>query len=155
MLVKVDASRVKETRWHEFAVRFLLGGLITAFAGIIGHKYGPAVGGLFLAFPAIFPASATLIDKHEKEKKERAGLNGHGRARQLVSVDAAGTAIGSIGLFAFALVIHETIRDHNTWLVIGGATTVWAGVSVLAWYLRKRTRSSFKRAWFARLHGGP
>jgi hypothetical protein len=111
------------------------------------------MGGLFLAFPAIFPASATLIDKHEKEKKERAGLNGHGRARQLVSVDAAGTAIGSIGLFAFAFLIHETIRDHSTWLVIGGATIVWAGVSVLAWYLRKRTRSSCKRAWFAHLHG--
>ena len=153
MLVKIDPSKVKETRWHEFAVRFVLGGLITAFAGMIGHKYGPSMGGLFLAFPAIFPASATLIDKHEKEKKERAGLNGHGRARQLVSVDAAGTAIGSIGLFAFALVIHETIRDHKTWLVIGGATIVWAGVSVLTWYLRKRTRSSFKRAWLARLHG--
>jgi hypothetical protein len=153
MLVKLDPSKVKETRWHEFGVRFLLGGLITAFAGIIGHKYGAPIGGLFLAFPAIFPASATLIDKHEKEKKERAGLNGHGRARQLVSVDAAGTAIGSIGLFAFAFLIHETIRDHSTWLVIGGATIVWAGVSVLAWYLRKRTRSSCKRAWFAHLHG--
>jgi hypothetical protein len=153
MLVKLDPSKVKETRWHEFGVRFLLGGLITAFAGIIGHKYGAPMGGLFLAFPAIFPASATLIDKHEKEKKERAGLNGHGRARQLVSVDAAGTAIGSIGLFAFAFLIHETIRDHSTWLVIGGATIVWAGVSVLAWYLRKRTRSSCKRAWFAHLHG--
>jgi hypothetical protein len=153
MLVKLDPSKVKETRWHEFGVRFLLGGLITAFAGIIGHKYGAPMGGLFLAFPAIFPASATLIDKHEKEKKERAGLNGHGRARQLVSVDAAGTAIGSIGLFAFAFLIHETIRDHSTWLVIGGATIVWAGVSVFAWYLRKRTRSSCKRAWFAHLHG--
>ena len=138
MLVKVDASRVSETRWHEFAVRFLLGGLITAFAGIIGHKYGPAVGGLFLAFPAIFPASATLIDKHEKEKKERAGLNGHGRARQLVSVDAAGTAIGSIGLCVFALVIHELIRQLSTWLVIAAATLAWAGLSVLLWYLRKR-----------------
>jgi Protein of unknown function (DUF3147) len=153
MLVKLDPSKVKETRWHEFGVRFLLGGLITAFAGIIGHKYGAPMGGLFLAFPAIFPASATLIDKHEKEKKERAGLNGHGRARQLVSVDAAGTAIGSIGLFVFAFLIHETIRDHSTLLVIGGATIVWAGVSVLAWYLRKRTRSSCKRAWFAHLHG--
>ena len=138
MLVKLDPSKVKETRWHEFAVRFLLGGLITAFAGIIGHKYGASVGGLFLAFPAIFPASATLIDKHEKEKKERAGLNGRGRARQLVSADAAGTAIGSIGLVVFALVIHEWIRHHSTWLVIGGATVVWLGVSVLMWYLRKR-----------------
>src|SRR5213082_329016 len=111
MRVWLDFSTVKQTRWHEFAIRFLLGGLITAATGIIGHKYGAAVGGLFLAFPAIFPASATLIDKHEKAKKERAGLNGHGRARQLVSVDAAGTAIGSIGLFAFALVIHVKIRD--------------------------------------------
>ncbi|SRR5579864_6323526 len=138
MLVKIDPSKVKETRWHEFAVRFLLGGLITAFAGIMGHKYGASVGGLFLAFPAIFPASATLIDKHEKEKKERAGLNGHGRARQLVSVDAAGTAIGSVGLLVFALLIHESIRQHSAWLVIGGATLAWLGVSVLIWYLRKR-----------------
>jgi hypothetical protein len=30
---------------------------------------GPRVGGLFLAFPAIFPASATLVEKHEKQKK--------------------------------------------------------------------------------------
>jgi hypothetical protein len=138
MLVKLDASKVRETRWHEFAVRFLLGGLITAFAGIIGHKYGASVGGLFLAFPAIFPASATLIDKHEKEKRQRAGLNGRGRARQLASVDAAGTAIGSIGLFVFALLVRELIRHHSTWLVIGGATVVWLGVSVLMWYLRKR-----------------
>ena len=32
-------------------------------------RYGPGVAGLFLAFPAIFPAGATLIEKHEKEKK--------------------------------------------------------------------------------------
>ena len=155
MLVKLDPSKVRQTRWHEFAVRFLLGGLITALAGIIGRKYGASVGGLFLAFPVIFPASATLIDKHEKGKKERAGLNGHGRARQLVSVDAAGTAIGSIGLFAFALVIHETIRQHSTWLVIGGATVVWLGVSVLIWYARKRMRRSYKRIWLAGLHRRP
>lgn len=153
MLVKVDFSKVKETRWHEFAVRFLLGGLITAFAGIIGHKYGASVGGLFLAFPAIFPASATLIDKHEKEKKERAGLNGRSRARQLVSVDAAGTAIGSMGLFVFAFLIHEWILYHSTWMVIAGATVAWLGVSILIWFMRKRMRSSKRRAWFVAFHG--
>lgn len=138
MIVRLDTSTVKQTRWHELAVRFVLGGLITAFAGIIGKKYGASVGGLFLAFPAIFPASATLIDKHEKEKKERAGLNGRGRARQLVSVDAAGTAMGSVGLFVFAILIHEWIQDYRPWLVIGAATVAWMGVSVLMWYLRKR-----------------
>lgn len=152
MLVQMDPSRIKDSRWHELAVRFVLGGLITVFAGVIGHMYGPYVGGLFLAFPAIFPASATLIDKHEKEKKERAGLNGRGRARQLVAVDAAGTAMGSIGLFGFALVVHEFIRQHSTWLVIAGATVIWLGVSVLVWWLRKRLRGSYKHSLVA-IHG--
>jgi len=34
------------------------------------------IGGLFLAFPAILPASATLIERHEKEKKESLRLHG-------------------------------------------------------------------------------
>ena len=153
MLVRIDSSTVKQTRWHEFAVRFVLGGLITAFAGIIGHKYGPYVGGLFLAFPAIFPASATLLDKHEKQKKQRAGLNGRARARQLVSLDAAGTAMGSIGLFVFALLIHECIRQYSIWLVIGGATVIWLVVSILGWYIRKRMRRSHKHSGYVAVHG--
>jgi hypothetical protein len=78
MRIQIDTSSLKQTRWHEFAVRFLLGGLITAATGIIGKKYGPSVGGLFLAFPVIFPASATLIDKHERGKKQgqAAGVRG-------------------------------------------------------------------------------
>jgi hypothetical protein len=36
---------------------------MTAIPGWIASKYGPVVGGLFLAFPAIFPASATLVEK--------------------------------------------------------------------------------------------
>jgi hypothetical protein len=138
---------------YELAIRFLLGGLITAFAGFIGHKYGASVGGLFLAFPAIFPASATLLDKHEKERKQRAGLNGRARARQLVSVNAAGTAMGSIGLLVFALLIHEFIRDNSTALVIAVATTAWLGTSVVIWHLRKRLRISYRHGWFVALHG--
>ena len=44
--------------------------------GIIAKKFGPGMGGLFLAFPAIFPARATLVEKHEKEKKQQAGMEG-------------------------------------------------------------------------------
>src|ERR1051325_4555178 len=98
MPVQFDLSALKNTRWYELVIRFLLGGLITAATGIIGKEYGASVGGLFLAFRVIFPASATLIDKHEKEKKQSAGLEGRSRARQLVSVDAAGAAMGSVGL---------------------------------------------------------
>jgi Protein of unknown function (DUF3147) len=79
MPIKVDFSTLRQTQWHDYAVRFLFGGLITAFAGIIAKKFGPGIGGLFLAFPAIFPASATLIEKHEKDKKESLGLKGAAR----------------------------------------------------------------------------
>ena len=79
-------------------MRFGFGGLITAVAGLIAKEYGPVVGGLFLAFPAIFPASATLIEKHERERKEQRGPNGVDRGRKAVSADAGGAAIGSVGL---------------------------------------------------------
>ena len=84
MKIQVDLSAIIETRWYEYAVRFLFGGLITAATGIIAKKYGPDIGGLFLAFPAILPAAATLMEKHEKEKKKRKGRakkRDHGRVK--------------------------------------------------------------------------
>jgi len=107
MQVQVDLSALGKTKWYEFAVRFFFGGLITAVAGIIAKQWGPVVGGLFLAFPAIFPASATLIQKHEKQKKEKEGLDGRERGRQAASIGAAGSAVGSIGLLFFAFSMTE------------------------------------------------
>lgn len=138
MRIVFETSGLKQTRWYQLLVRFILGGLITAATGIIAKKCGPSIGGLFLAFPAIFPAGATLIEKHEKEKKQRAGVQGTKRARQLVAVDAAGTAIGSIGLFAFALLMTKGVIRYRSWVVICASTTLWIGVSVLLWYVRKR-----------------
>ena len=138
MRIKIDPSALKRTRWHEFGVRFLSGGLITAAAGMIAKEFGPGVGGLFLAFPAIFPASATLIEKHEKQKKERAGVHGTIRGRKAAAVDAAGAAMGSIGLLAFALLVKRFLIGHSPWLVLIGATGVWLAVSLLLWQIRKR-----------------
>lgn len=138
MRIQIDVTSLKETRWYQAASRFLIGGLITAATGIIAKKYGPAIGGLFLAFPAILPASATLIEKHEREKKERAGLNGMVRARRVVGVDAAGAAIGSIGLFVFALLVAALMPSHRPWLVMSIATGGWMATSLLFWQIRKR-----------------
>ena len=139
MLVQVDLSVLKETRWYQVAVRFFLGGLVTAATGLIAKKYGPGVGGLFLAFPAILPASATLIEKHERERKEEAGVNGSVRARKAVGLDAAGAAMGSIGLFVFAWLITEFVPRHQPYMVLVDATMGWMIVSLLIWYVRKRT----------------
>jgi hypothetical protein len=66
MAVKLKLSALAEGHWYEYAVRFVLGGAVTMLAGWIATEWGPVIGGLFLAFPAIFPASATLVEKHER-----------------------------------------------------------------------------------------
>jgi hypothetical protein len=138
MQIQVDPSALRQTKWHEYGVRFLLGGFITAAAGIIAKKFGPTLGGLFLAFPAIFPAGATLIEKHEVQKKEKEGLQGTDRGREAASVDAAGSAIGSVGLFAFALVVWQLARKQGAGMVLTEATIAWLATSVLLWLIRKR-----------------
>jgi hypothetical protein len=137
MRIRLDLSTLGQTKWHDYAVRFLFGGLITAIAGMIAKKFGPGIGGLFLAFPAIFPASATLIEKHEEEKKESLGLNGAARGRSAASIDAAGSSMGSIGLFIFAFVVWQFMPSDRAWMVLGGATVLWLGVSVAIWQIRK------------------
>ncbi len=90
MIVDVDFASLKSTKPHEYALRFLFGGIVTVTAGIIARRFGPGIGGLFLAFPAIFPASATLIENHEKQRKQQAGCDGTRRGRIAAGLDAAG-----------------------------------------------------------------
>ena len=138
MKIQFNPSALSETRWYEYAVRFVFGGIITAIVGTIAKEFGPVIGGLFLAFPAIFPASATLIEKHEREKKEQIGLRGTKRAADAVSADAAGAAIGSIGLAVFAVLVWRVMPTHSAWLVLTCAAVAWFAVSVFFWEIRKR-----------------
>jgi hypothetical protein len=140
MRVKVNFAAMKQTKWHEYAIRFVFGGLITVATGIIAKKFGPGVGGLFLAFPAIFPASATLVENHEKEKKQRVGMDGTIRGRNAASLDARGAAMGSVGLIAFAVIAWQFLAGHRAWLVLAGATLAWLIVSAALWKLRKTIR---------------
>jgi hypothetical protein len=137
MRIQVDLSTLGQAKWNDYAVRFLFGGLVTASAGMIAKKFGPGIGGLFLAFPAILPASATLIEKDEREKKESLGLRGAARGRSAVSIDAAGSSMGSIGLVVFALVVSRFISRDRAWIVLAGATALWLGVSAAVWRIRK------------------
>jgi hypothetical protein len=105
MNIRINPSALRETRWHEYLTRFVLGGLATVATGAIANVFGPETGGLFLAFPAIFSASATLIEKHERERKEKVGLRGTRRGKEAAALDAAGAALGSLGLLAFGAAI--------------------------------------------------
>ncbi|HZP78765.1 MAG TPA: DUF3147 family protein [Pseudolabrys sp.] len=141
MLVRIKLSALGETRWYECLIRFVLGGVATVLAGVIAKMYGPVIGGLFLAFPAVFPASATLIESHERKRKERAGLRRTVRGKDAAALDSAGAALGSIGLAAFAAVAWLTL-PHATWWPLLAATIVWLLVSVLCWYVRRLLRST-------------
>ncbi len=138
MIVNFHTSALSETKWSEYALRFVLGGLVTVAAGLIAKKYGAGVGGLFLAFPAIFPAGATLIEKHERQRKEEKGLHGTCRARQAAGADAFGAAMGSLGMIAFACLTWQLLPSHSPVLVIAGATLVWAVVAFVIWSAWKR-----------------
>ena len=101
MIVQFKASAIRQTRWYEYLVRFVLGGAMTVVAGLIAARFGPVIGGLFLAFPAIFPASATLIEKHVRERKEKAGLPGARRAdRPVPTAQIRGARAGRGGAAA-------------------------------------------------------
>jgi hypothetical protein len=106
-------------------------------AGLIAKKFGPGLGGLFLAFPAIFPASASLIETHEKERKHQAGMHGTMRGREAAGLDAFGTAMSAVGLAAFAAVVWLLLARFQAALVIAGATLVWGVVSLVLWILRR------------------
>ena len=140
MVVKFKLSALRQTRWHEVALRVLFGGLATVATGIIAKSYGPVVGGLFLAFPAIFPATASLVEKHVKEKKEKAHIEGVNRARQAVALEARGTMMGSVGLAVFGLLLWRSLGDHPAWLILLAASTAWLVTSILIWELRRLIR---------------
>jgi hypothetical protein len=137
MIVQFNPSAFGQTRWNEYLVRFVLGGTMTVVAGLLAARFGPVVGGLFLAFPAIFPASATLIEKHVRERKEKAGLRGARRGKEAAALDAAGAALGSFGLAAFGLVIWLLIVRSPAWALALAAVS-WLAVAMLAWQVRRR-----------------
>ena len=115
-------QQLRHTKPWEYLVRFAFGGAITVATGVIAKLWGPIVAGLFLAFPAILPASITLVKRHD------------GR-RQAIE-DARGARLGSVGLAAFAVAAGATALTLSPWLVLAAAAVTWTLVDVGLWFLR-------------------
>jgi hypothetical protein len=73
----------------------------------------------------------------EKEKKESLGLKGAARGSNAACIDAAGSSMGSVGLFVFAIIVWQFMPRDRAWIVLGGATLLWLGTSVGVWQVRK------------------
>ena len=111
----------------EHALRFGFGGVVTLLTGLVAHRFGPSIGGLFLAFPAILPAALTLVEEHDGRK-------------QAID-DTRGAALGSIGLGAFALVCWRFADAGPSYAVLAGATLAWMAIGSAAWALAFGRRS--------------
>ncbi len=137
--IRFSPSALREGRWYEYLIRFALGGAATVLTGFISSRFGAAIGGLFLALPAIFCASATLIEKHEIRRKREAGLSGERRGQEAAALDAAGAALGAFGMLAFAGVFSILVRSSVVGAFVG-ASIAWLAVSVGGWFVRRKMR---------------
>jgi hypothetical protein len=136
--ISASTSALRLTKWHEYLSRFAFGGAVTVLASLIDSHWGPIVGGLFLAFPGIFPPGASLVEKHAEERKQQAGMHGAERGRQEASLEAAGASMGAAGLAAFGAVVWWGATRHSLWMVLPCAAAAWAAVSWTLWCARER-----------------
>jgi hypothetical protein len=88
-----------------------VGGCISAVAAAADHYLGHKVGGAMLAFPAILPASLTLVDEKD------------GRRASMHHV--WGAYFGGYGLLAFALATAALLPAVGGWSLIG-SVAAWA-----------------------------
>src|ERR1700743_3207089 len=124
MLLRIKLSSLKEGRWYEYVVRFVLGGGTTLVPGLIADHWGPSTGGLFLAFPAILCASATLVEAHERREKRERHLEGHRRGTGSAGLETAGAVLGSLALGLFAFIVWQAAPRLGP-TSLGGGALVW------------------------------
>ena len=99
----------------KYLLRFAFGAGISAVAGLLGMAFGPKFGGLFLGFPAILPASLTLIEKKE--------------GREEAAIDTEGATLGAMAMVVFAVLVAVTATRWGVVLSLAVALAVWSAVA--------------------------
>jgi hypothetical protein len=112
-VVGIHLGALRDLPVRDLLVRFGFGAAISAMAGVVSVLLGSELGGVLLAFPAILPATLTLIEKEESE-------------RQAEDFDV-GSILGAAALAGFAIVVW---RDMN-----GGSAPVVLALGTAAWLL--------------------
>jgi hypothetical protein len=128
--VGFDIGKLKDAKPSELGIRFAFGAAVSVIASVVSAHAGTFWGGMFLAFPAILPASLTLL---EREEGTEAALH-----------DQRGAVLGAIGMVAFAVVAALWFEQARTAVVLVAAALAWSvtavGIylAVAAWRHRHR-----------------
>ena len=133
---RVELGELKKHRFSDYLTRFAFGAGISAAAAIVAAVFGVKIGGVLLAFPAILPASLTLIERKD----------GRGEA----AVDAIGAVLGSVALIAFAVVAALTLTRFSGLVALFLAGAAWVLVAGLLYvsilWLPRRRKSRLRSA---------
>lgn len=116
----MSLGKLRQVRPRDYVIRFAMGAAISVAAALLGLAFGHRFGGAFLAFPAILPASLTLIQEEE----------GPVRADR----DAIGAILGGVGMVAFAMVGEATFGQLQPVVALALSVLAWivAAVSLYA-----------------------
>ena len=114
MPIQIQFGRLRSISAKHYVIRFGFGFVTSVIAAVVGQLAGGRVGGLFLAFPAILPATLTLLESKE------------GIAQALS--DIRGATIGAIGMVAFAVVMVVGVLRFQS-LALIAALLAWGVVS--------------------------
>jgi hypothetical protein len=137
LVIKFNLKALAGTQWHEYAIRFSLGGALTMVTGWVASRYGPVIGGILLGLPVIFPASATLVEKHESDKKRAAGIPFTIRGRLAAALDARGAVLGALGGLVFAATVWQLLPTRGPLWALPLGLLGWITIATLLWYVRK------------------
>ena len=115
LIPSLNPRGLADKKPRDYLVRFAFGASISLIAALVSLEH-QLFGGMFLAFPAILPASLTLIQRDAGRKE--------------AGIDAAGAIIGGIGLLAFAHVAAFGIKPLGAMTALIAAALAWLLVSV-------------------------
>lgn len=113
----VDLRRLRSVSPHEMAVRFGFGAAVSVVAGLVTIWHGARAGGALLAFPAILPASLTLLERKE--------------GTEAAVADVRGAIIGAAAMIAFAATVFALVLRIPAVLAVAAGLGAWIATSGL------------------------
>ena len=119
-----DLGALRSVRFRDLAIRFAFGVGVSSVAGAVSLVFGPSAGGMFLVFPAILPATLTLIDEQEGKRPAEG--------------DALGAIVGSAALGVFGLVSWLLLRRSSPVVAEPSAFAAWLASAVAVYLIVKR-----------------
>lgn len=127
----IDLSRFRRIRPREIAIRFAFGAAISVVIGLVSLEFGPKAAGMFLAFPAVLPASVTLIERKEGTRE--------------ASHNVEGAVFGGLAAIAFALTAHTLLTRVYAPAALVLAFAAWASVALSSYLLYETIQRSRHR----------